>query len=130
MRTNILKQKQRKKDAGEFDISGGNMRTGEQLKEEGIKIVLSRNESWSEHIMHVLETFCADRKKEGKPLFAFEEFRRHCRCLGVAEPRSHKAWGAVALEASRKGIIEWTGAYVPAKPAKTHGHPVKIWRGA
>ena len=104
------------------------MFTGQQLKYEGIKLVLSRNERWSENVLRVLKNFCADRKKEGKPLFAFEEFRRHCLCLGVAEPRSHKAWGAVALEASRKGIIEWTGECCQAKTPLAHARMIKVWR--
>lgn len=41
------------------------MFTGQQLKDEGIKLVLSRNERWSEHILHVLETFCADQERRG-----------------------------------------------------------------
>ena len=50
------------------------MLTGQQLKYEGIKLVLSRNERWSEHILHVLETFCAIRKEEGNTQFVLEEF--------------------------------------------------------
>lgn len=107
---------------------GGNMLTGQHLKEEGIKIVLSRNERWSEHILHVLENFCAVRKEEGQPKFVLEEFRRHCRGLGIAEPRHHNAWGAIAREAARKGLIEWTGECCQAKAPLAHARIIKVWR--
>lgn len=125
---------------------GGNMLTGQQLKEEGIKIVLSRNERWSEHILHVLENFCAVRKEKGQPQFVLEEFRRHCRTpkhrytpehrrtpehcrgLGIAEPRHHNAWGAIAREAARKGLIEWTGECCQAKAPLAHARIIKVWR--
>lgn len=104
------------------------MFTGQQLKEEGIKLVMSRNERWLEHILHVLETFCIVRKEEGKRLFVLEEFRRHCRGLGIAEPRHHNAWGAVAREAARKGLIEWTGECCQAKAHLAHARIIKVWR--
>lgn len=107
---------------------GGNMLTGQQLKEEGIKIVLSRNERWSEHILHVLENFCAVRKEKGQPQFVLEEFWRHCRGLGISEPRHHNAWGAIAREAARKGLIEWTGECCPAKATLAHARIIKVWR--
>ena len=107
---------------------GGDMATGQQLKEEGIKLVMSHNERWLEHILHVLETFCLVRKEEGKPKFVLEEFRRHCRGLGIAEPRHHNAWGSVPREAARKGLIEWTGQYCPAKAPLAHARIIKVWR--
>lgn len=107
---------------------GGNMLTGQQLKEEGIKIVLSRNERWSEHIMHVLETFCVSRKEEGKPQFGLEEFRRHCRCVNAAEPRHHNAWGSVPRDGARKGLIVWTGECCQAKAPLAHARMIKVWR--
>lgn len=106
---------------------GGNMLTGQHLKEEGIKIVLSRNERWSEHILHVLENFCAVRKEEGCPQFVLEEFRRHCRCLGIAEPRHHNAWGAVAKVTADKGLIMWSGEYCKAKSPAANARTIKVW---
>lgn len=107
---------------------GGNMRTGQQLKDEGIKIVISHNEKWLENILRVLKNFCEGRKEQGKPKFAFEEFRRHCRCVNAAEPRHHNAWGSVPREAARKGLIEWTGECCQAKAPLAHARIIKVWR--
>ncbi|WAW01192.1 hypothetical protein NB644_09615 [Oxalobacter formigenes] len=106
---------------------GGNMLTGQQLKDEGIKLVLSRNERWSEHILHVLETFCAIKKEEGSPQFVLEEFRRHCKSLGISEPRHHNAWGAVAKVSADKGLIMWSGEYCKAKSPAAHARTIKVW---
>ena len=43
-----------------------------------------------------------------------------------APPASHKAYGAVAATALRRGLIRWTGQYKPAASKKTHGHPVRV----
>ena len=104
------------------------MLTGQQLKEEGIKIVLSRNEQWSERILRSMKKFAKARKKIGKPMFTFEEFRRWCCGLGIPEPRHHNAWGAVAREAARKGLIEWTGECCQAKAPLAHARIIKVWR--
>lgn len=45
-------------------------------------------------------------------------------------PESHKAWGAVAMVAARRGLAENTGRYVKAVSPKTHAHRVPIWRAA
>lgn len=42
-------------------------------------------------------------------------------------PASHKAFGAVALTASRRGLIRWSGRYRPAASPKTRAHCVRVW---
>lgn len=39
-------------------------------------------------------------------------------------------WGDITriCKAAKEGVIQWTGEYILAKSARTHGHPVKIWR--
>ena len=44
----------------------------------------------------------------------------------MPEPASHKAYGAVATVAIKRGLVRWTGCYVQAASKKTHGHPVRV----
>ena len=101
--------------------------SGQDRKRLGQAAVLESAYEWKDHAMHELRLFCLDRKK-GKPEFAFEEFRRWCLERGVIQPRSHKAWGALASVAAREGVIEDTGDYLKAVSRRTHAHPVKVWR--
>ena len=102
--------------------------SGEDRKRLGQAAVLKPAYEWKDHAMHELRLFCLDRKKQGGPEFAFEEFRRWCLERGVIQPRSHKAWGALASVAAREGVIEDTGDYRKAVSRRTHAHPVKVWR--
>jgi len=45
-------------------------------------------------------------------------------------PESHKAYGAVASSAARRGLVVNTGRYVKAQSVKTHAHAVPLWRSA
>ena len=45
-------------------------------------------------------------------------------------PATHKAYGAVASAAARRGLVVNTRRYVNAVSVKTHAHPVPLWRAA
>lgn len=59
-----------------------------------------------------------------------EAWRFNWLAHGNPAPASHKAWGAVASSAARRGLIVNTGKYVKAKSIKTHAHPVPVWAAA
>ena len=60
------------------------------------------------------------------PVFRMEEFRDWYSFI----PHDPHVWGALTNLASRRGLIQWTGQYVPSESPKTHGHPVKLWERA
>lgn len=101
--------------------------SGEDQKRTGRQLVLAFDDLWKSRVTHELRIFCIGRKKQGKPEFAFEEFRRVCAAQNIF-PRHHNAWGALASAAAKEGIIEDTGKYRKAVSKRTHAHPVRIWR--
>ena len=57
-----------------------------------------------------------------------EQWRLDWLTRGRPAPASHKAYGAVASTAARRGLVVNTRRYVQAVSEKTHAHPVPIWR--
>ena len=57
-----------------------------------------------------------------------EQWRSDWIARGNDEPVTHKAYGAVALTAAKRGLIINTRRYVQATSAKTHAHPVPVWK--
>lgn len=103
------------------------MQTGQQLKEQGQQLALLNAGTWSEQAIDLLEQFTQQR---GSLPFLFEDFRAWAHGMGLQQPVSHKVWGALAGDASRRGLIAWTGSYKATTSPKTHGHPAKEWRAA
>lgn len=103
--------------------------SGQKRKEIGQKrVIANEGKEWLERALSELRTFCSIMKTR-KETFAFEQFRAWAvEFSGMPEPFHHNAWGAVPAHAVRAGLIEFTGQYRPAKSARTHGHPVKVWR--
>lgn len=59
-----------------------------------------------------------------------EQWRFDWLARGRPAPATHKAYGAVASGAARRGLVVNTRRYVQASSEKTHAHPVPIWRAA
>ena len=59
-----------------------------------------------------------------------EQWRFDFLTRGNPAPVTHKAYGAVASTAARRGLVVNTRRYVQAVSTKTHAHPVPIWRAA
>lgn len=102
--------------------------SGAQLKEAGQQMALfGAGDDWLSTTLDKLAVFCADLKRAGRDKFRFEEFRAAAPALGVKQPSSHKAWGAVPRVAVKRKIIGPTNEYQAAQSEKTHAHPVKVW---
>lgn len=104
------------------------MQTAQHLKTEGQQLaLLHAGDSWVEQALDLLRQYCAT---EGKgSAFRFEQFRAWALYRGLPNPPTHKVWGSIPSIACRRGVIAWTGDYEAAQSIKTHGHPVKTWRG-
>ena len=56
-----------------------------------------------------------------------EAWRYDWLARGKPSPASHKAYGAVAMSAAKRGLVVNTGRYVKAQSPKTHAHRVPVW---
>lgn len=51
---------------------------------------------------------------------------RHASAGIVPVPRNARAWGHIALQAKKRGIVTW-GGFEPTKDPKSHGCPRSAW---
>jgi hypothetical protein len=104
------------------------MTPGQSLKEQGQQLALfNAGQDWASSTLEKLVVFCAQLKQSGQTKFRFEQFRAAAPALGVAQPISHKAWGAIPRVAVKRKIIGPTNEYQAAQSEKTHAHPVRVW---
>src|SRR5262245_52456063 len=97
---------------------------GVLLKERGIGIAAAHaGEAW---MAAAVADFVRFVREQGET--TAERWRCDWLARGKPAPVSHKAYGAVANAARRRGLICKTGRYVPAQSARTHSHPVTVWR--
>jgi hypothetical protein len=80
-------------------------------------------ESWMDS---AIEDFARFVKERGEA--TLEQWRFDWLSRKRPAPASHKAYGAVANTAARRGLVVNTRRYVQATSQKTHAHPVPIWR--
>lgn len=108
----------------------GTLNVGQQLKLAGQGAALANagaGSDWKGDALFALRLFLS--LKGDDDTFAMEDFRRWAidgRYL--AEPAHHNAWGAIPRVAAAQGMCVWTGDFRPAASAKTHGHPVRLYR--
>jgi hypothetical protein len=99
---------------------------GKRLKERGIAIAAANaGEAWMAEAVADFARFVRDKGET-----TAEQWRYDWLARGEPAPVSHKAYGAVANAARLRGLIRKTGRYVPAQSARTHSHPVTVWRSA
>lgn len=104
------------------------MQTAQHLKTQGQqRALLHAGDTWVEQALDMLRQYVATEARAAP--FRFEQFRAFAISKGLPHPITHKVWGSLPAIACRRGIIQWTGNYEPALSSKTHGHPVKTWRG-
>lgn len=88
-------------------------------------------EQWMRQALRLLAMFVEVRREtRDRELlrFRFEEFREWAIASGLPPPTSHKSWGGVPTLAVKRGLIEWTGGFSPARSPATKGHPVRVYR--
>jgi hypothetical protein len=95
----------------------------ESLKARDLGISRASEPSWIDLAVHDFARFLRERGEA-----TVEQWRYDWLYRGCDAPVSHKAYGAVAITAARRGLAVNTQRYVKAQSVKTHGHPVPIWR--
>lgn len=82
-------------------------------------------ETWQQRAEQIAIGFLKAVGHEGA---LFEEVREYANLLGLPQPPSPNAWGAVALSLSKKKLIEKTGVYEQSKSLKSHARAQPVWR--
>lgn len=82
-------------------------------------------ESWMQQAVADFAGFVSERGEA-----TLEQWRYDWLARGKPAPATHKAFGAVASGAARRGLVVNTGRYVKAQSERTHAHPVPLWRAA
>lgn len=95
------------------------MKTGEELREEGIETALSQAAS-------AIISVAILRESKWKDAFTAEDVREHLSKRGLWYPPN--MYGAAFNRAHRAGIIELSG-YTIAKRPEAHGRLLRVWRG-
>jgi len=103
---------------------------GQQLADIGIETARQHAEAvtlnWTEQVLACLEGWAPRQRVP----FAFEDFR-----FFITQnredliPPTSKAWGAISRIGIRRGILQPTGHFRPARSPGTHGHLVRTFTG-
>ncbi len=91
-------------------------------RDRGIKRTESANAWWIKAALEGLKRFAI-----GRADLTLEEFRHWWLAQGGAVPSTHHAYGALAQQAVRSGLLQFT-TFENARSVKTHGHPVRRYR--
>ena len=95
-------------------------------RDEGIARTMAKTgDAWFEDALADLVAFIGYHGESTVEAWRFDWLTR-----GKPAPSNHKSYGALAITASRKGLIVNTGRYVKASAEKTHRHVIPIWRAA
>lgn len=94
-------------------------------KTQGIASVQESHIVWFTAALHDWVKFVRARKQA-----MAEEWRVAWFAREMPEPKSSNVWGAVVHHAQRRGLVQHTGRYVPARSPATHSHPVAVWTKA
>lgn len=81
--------------------------------------------TWNERATEIALSFFRAAGSEGA---LFEDVRAYAEVVGLPEPPSPNAWGAVALAMSKRKQIVKTGVWVNCKSVKSHACSAPLWR--
>ena len=99
---------------------------GRALRDEGAQIALANaGDEWHDLAMTLTLKYFAAVGERGA---LFEDARAYAVACGISAPPSPNAWGAVALDLSKKNRITRTGVMLPSKTAKSHARAQPVWR--
>lgn len=96
-----------------------------QRDQGAAKALENAGETWNQRAASIALGFLKACGTDGA---LFEEVREYATLMGLPDPPSPNAWGAVALTLSKQGFIEKTGVYRASKSAKSHARAQPVWR--
>lgn len=92
-------------------------------RDAGIDLVEANNEPWMERALKLLPQTVA----RGGELTS-EELRILLGVAGLEPPLHHNAWGALTMNAVRRGLLEDTGRVMQMRGPKSHARRTPVWR--
>lgn len=99
---------------------------GITLRDEGAKKALENaGANWHEVAITLAVKYF---KTVGVNGALFEDVRKYAVTCGLRAPPSPNAWGAVALDMSKKKMIIRTGDFLPSKDSRSHARSQPVWR--
>lgn len=99
---------------------------GITLRDEGTKSALENaGENWHDTAITLAIKYFRTVGMKGA---LFEDVRKYAFACGISAPPSPNAWGAVALDMSKKNMIVRTGAFLPSKDSRSHARSQPVWR--
>ena len=101
--------------------------SGADLKREGTKRVAGGDPEWQEMALAVLEVTARAFGLAMLP-FTNDDWRYDMRRFNKPEPHDPNCWGAAAVTARRRGIIEDTGEWVNSKRPLAKSRKIPVWR--
>lgn len=96
------------------------MKTGNQLRDEGTKLVMENNALWSIDAYWVIYELA----KTGEPFTSDDVWEKM-----TYLPDNNSAMGAVFRKALTDKIIEGEGHFVLSRRPSAHSRPVRVWKG-
>lgn len=97
-----------------------------KMRDQGAGMALENaGENWNQKAASIALRFL---KATGSDGALFEEVREYATLVGLPDPPSPNAWGAVALTLSKQGAIEKTGVYRASKSDRSHARSQPVWR--
>ena len=101
------------------------MKTGQELRDNGIAVAIQHanqvEEKWSEIAYNFFLSFIRNNSE-----FQIEDVRTAA-INSVPEPPSKRAWGGIAVKASKAGLIRRMG-FRNVKNPKAHCTPATVWQ--
>ena len=101
------------------------MKTGNQLRDEGIERSLSTAnsmiENWADKAYDVLVQYIETTKE-----FMTEDLRKYSESY-IEVPHSTRAWGGIMVRACKEGLIERIGFKNVSNP-RAHSTPATLWK--
>lgn len=102
------------------------MDLSKSLRDRGTtKALENAGQTWQERAQQIALGFLKACGNDGA---LFEEIREYATLLGLPDPPSPNAWGAVALILSKQRAIEKTGVYRASKSDRSHARSQPVWR--
>lgn len=97
--------------------------TGQQLRDEGIKVVSEHNENWMGYALDAAKIFIARMDTD---TFTGEDIRLALRY--IPQPTHPNAWGALINTLVKRKIIVPTGEYQQPKDRTSHARAIQVYK--
>lgn len=97
------------------------MKTGKQLRDEGVQLVSDNNPEWMDEAYSVI----SELAQLGLPFTSDDVWKK----LSTL-PKNNSAMGAVFRKAVADKIVEPTQQFILSARPSAHSRPIRVWKAA